>query len=58
MHLPLERHEGVMWYGRREGDVLVVAAAPEVTGMGPAAGGTKGWGGSSNILGSTRFLLY
>ncbi|ONM52787.1 hypothetical protein ZEAMMB73_Zm00001d019357 [Zea mays] len=22
--------------------------------MGPAAGGTKGWGGSSNILGSTR----
>ena len=32
------------------GDVLVAAAALEVTGMGLVAGGTEGWGGLSDIL--------
>ena len=32
------------------GDVLVAAAALEVTGMGLVAGGTEGWGGLSDNL--------
>jgi hypothetical protein len=39
------------------GDVLVAAAATEVTGMGPFTGGTEGWGGLSDILGSVGSLI-
>lgn len=38
-------------------DVLVAAAATEVTGMGPFAGGTESWGGLSDILGLVRSLI-